>query len=58
MKNVTDNFGKNLTVLYEYYRNKKESKIKTDIKHEKNPFKKKELEDIYNQIKRYGEFKK
>lgn len=39
-------------VLYNYYANKKISKLKTDIKHEKNMFRKKLLEQIYQELKR------
>lgn len=40
------------SILYEYYANKKIGKLKSDIKHEKNMFRKQMLQDIYNQLKR------
>lgn len=46
------------SVLYNYYAGKKESKIKTDAKNEKNQFRKKMLNKIYQELKRSGAYNK
>ena len=44
-------------ILLNYYRGKKASKIKNDIKHEKNMFRKKILEQVYIELNRLKLFK-
>ena len=46
------------SVLYNYYAGKKESKLKTDIRNEKNQFKRKLLDQVYQELKRSGAFVK
>lgn len=45
------------TITLNYYKGKRESKLKSDIKRETNIFRKNLMEKVYHELKKTGEFK-